>query len=283
MLPGGRPGRTAGPVSRRGIRDPRASCGTPVTGKVLHGAYSSDVTYVRTVDSDVWVYTGSVRVRRPDPSGHPNTIFGQGEVKNSRNVPYQGGINADSSYRTQDYPSTGGCASGLTRQVQWSWDNVIDADHSQYAGHVGAWSPWYNWANGTTKTFPSGDQISDYSSQTADRDNGDSFEIQFQSRCIRGSTGRYGPIRTSDNFGNMNITSGTGSFHTNCDVNAQVPWCQGWHTKRGTGTNGDTSSHRGRNTLDTVTGPCYDHTANTDNGGNCWTPVQGPNSSPWGW
>ncbi len=261
----------------------RASCGNPVTSQVLQSAYSANNTYIRNVDSVIWVFHGSVRIRRPDPSGHPNSIYGQGEITSSRNVVYQGGINADSTYWNQDYPPAGGCASGLTRQVQWNWDDAINADNSQYAGVVGAWSPWYNWANSTSMVFPSGSNLSDYSSKETDRDNGDSYEFMTQARCINASTGRAGPVKKSDNFGNLNVTSGTGDFHTNCDVNGVVPYCQGWHTNRGSGSHGDTSSHRGRNTLDTVTGACYDHTANTDNGGNCWTPVNGPNSTPWGW
>ena len=256
----------------------RAACGTPVTNKVLLGGWSSNITYVRNVDSEVWAYKGSVRIRRPDGSGHPNTIFGQSVVHSSRDVNDRLNYNTDTP--NKDYPGTAGCASGLTRKIRWQWSaNHVGNDTGwRYGGTAGGYSPEYSWANGTDKVFPSGSDISDFTGPEDDLDNGDKYEVAYQTWCENAHTGRHGPINRTDNFGNLTVLEGTGKFHVYCDTRAApVPWCYAWHA----GYNPlDSSAHTGYTVSASDRGICKS-VAVSDK--YCFSPNYGPNSSPWGW
>ena len=271
----------------------RASCGTPVTNRVLLGAYSSDVTYVRTITSEIWAYKGSVRVRRPDPSGHPYTLFGQTVVHATRNVDYDGSYSSPTP--NTDYPATGGCASGLTRMIQWQWslDGVGDSDYgyNDTSGAVnnGAYSPAYGWANGTDKTFPSGSSISDYTGvgmRDLDKNpnytttDGNNSKVQFAYRtwCQNAHTSRTGPAhRMAAPFGNLTVLENDGRFHVFCEADGSVPWCKAWHVKRNPLSDhvGEWAGH------DKGTGTCKGGGYPDDM--YCFSPIYGPNSAPWGW
>lgn len=263
----------------------RASCGTAVTNKVLLSPYSSDLRYVRDVDSEIWAYKGSIRTRRPDPSAAPNVVFGQGQVNTSRNQDYNGGYNSPTP--NKDYPSSGNCASGLTRMIQWQWGyNAVGESEWGYddrsgAVNNGAYSPEVTWANGVSKALPNGSSRTDYYNVgMRDMDVGDKFEIAFRTWCENRSTGRSGPKHSQDNFGNLTMISSSGSFYTYCataGARTDVPWCYAWHSKRN-----PVSSHVGRNTANNDSGVCEGH-GDTISDRYCFSPHYGPNSSPWGW
>lgn len=270
----------------------RASCGAAVANKVLLSPYSSDLRYVRDVDSEIWAYKGSIRTRRPDPSGHPNTVFAQTIVHTSRNVAYNGGYNSPTP--NQGYPASGNCASGLTRKIQWQWalDNIggnsFGYNDTSGAVNNGAYSPEYTWADGTSKVFPSASTISGFTNEgmrdldknpnytTTDGSNS-KVEFAFRTRCINTSTGRSGSFNRADPFGNMTALEHNGKFHTFCEADGAVPWCKAWHS--------------GRNPLSDHVGEWAGHDAGTGTcrGGGypddrfCFSPMYNSNSAPWGW
>lgn len=259
----------------------RASCGNPISGKVLQSAYSTNVTYVRDVTSEIWVYKGSIRIRRPEPSAHPTAVYGQSHINTSRNVAYDSSYNTSTPYK--DYPANGNCASGLTRKVQWQWaaNHVGTNTGWRYGGTSGGYSPEYTWANGTSKTFPSGGSTSDYTGPEDDLDAGDKYEAAFRSWCENTSTGRHGPTNRVDAFGNITVLEGNGKFHTWCDNVTQVPWCLAWHTSRN-----PLSGHNGYANNGSTRGDCSQRsglapTGSLDN--KCFTPYYNSNASPWGW
>lgn len=175
------------------------SCGT-VSAKTL-SVTSNDSTYLRPIDTTIYVYTGSIRTYRPNnDSSHTTWIFGQGQISSSSNTATGG---------------SGGCDAGLVREVFFSQDfNEGGSD----------WSSWYGpytWANGSIRTF--------VGSQTSanDRDANTTFEMKFATRCLNETTGQRGPTSYTDNFGNLRMYNSTGSFHTLCDQNVDRPYCQG--------------------------------------------------------
>lgn len=271
----------------------RASCGSAVTDKVLYSAYSSNQTYVRNVTSEIWAYKGSIRTRRPDPSGTPNTVFGQAIVHATRNVDYEGGYS--SSTPNLDYPAVGYCASGLTRKIQWQW--ALDSVGSGNWGYNdtslpvnnGAYSPESTWANGTSIVLPSGSTNGDFTSKgmidldkngshTSSTDvNNSKVEFAFRTRCVNATTGRAGPLNRADPFGNLTVVENTGKFHVYCDANAAVPWCRAWHSKRNPLSDhvGEWAGH------DIGTGTCIPGGYPTDK--YCFSADYNSNSAPWGW
>jgi len=248
----------------------QASCGTYLAGKILYGSFSSDSTYLRPVTSQIWVYKGSVRIKRPSSSS-PNYVFGQGQATASRNTNSDVGLLGSGAY-----PSAANCASGLTRQIRWQWayDNVGGSSFGYGSPTNGNWSPIENWADGISKTLPRGSSTSDYTAGEADLDGGDTYEIAFQTRCINPHTNRAGDWGRSDNFGNVYLTNGDGHYHTYCNAVDPVPWCQAWHAR-------NSDPHTGRNDSDSATGTCswWDEAHKS----YCWTPIYSPNNYPWGW
>ncbi len=268
----------------------RASCGNPVTNQVLQSAYSANNTYVRTIDSVVWVYKGSIRTRRPDASGHPNTVFGQSIVHSTRNVDYNGGWNTTT--RNAAYPPVGGCASGLTRKIQWQWslDNK-GWGYNDTSGAVdnGAWSPAAAWADGTDKVLPAGSTIADFTgigmrdldknaNYTTTVGSTSKVAIRYKTWCENASTSRTGSSNVSDPFGNLTVLENDGRFHTYCDPTADVPWCRAWHTPYN-----PLSDHQGVWAAhDGSSGTCKGPSG-YPNDQFCFTPIYTSNSAPWGW
>lgn len=257
----------------------RVSCGTAVANRVLTSGWSNNVTFLRDVTSKVWAYKGSVRIRRPEPGNYPNKIFGQAVIHTSRDDNTRRNYNTD--YPSQSYPNNAYCASGLTRQVRWQWSaNHVGVDTGwRYGSTSNGYSPWYTWANGTDKTFPSGGSVSDYSGPEDDLDAGDKWEVRFWTRCLNASTNVAGNDVDSDNFGNITVESNTGNFRVYCDVSAApVPWCYPWHSEKN-----PLSSHTGYNASGSASGVCR---SVADGDQYCFAPHNsnyGPNGSPWGW
>lgn len=221
------------------------------TAQSTYSATATGGLFDRPVTDQVHVRTGTIRTYRPDASGSPAFVQGQGRVHSTGAT-----ANASSNFT---------CTSGLTRQIAV----YVDYNSGSYKNVLikGFGDSPLSWANSTTISFtankggPNGN---------GDLDDGESMEMKFSTRCARydGSTQLLtGNSNWIDRFGNLYLINGSGRYHTLCDQNIpENPYCQG----NGTGYNTDA----------TKTGTC------TYSGGAhayCWGSHYNANTAAWGW